>query len=174
VRDPDRSRALNDEASRFVYQPWTDPQKAIPLLEDAVRADDRNTRAYRSLAILYLTEIKDLSKAEYYARQGLAVTDPPEIIVGKQKGTEPLSEAIRDGLYSVLFDVAVKRGDLVEAGTILQPLKAHWDKYHAGTYQSRHAELADALASQSKAGTAGCLVLLATVCTALLSAKFVL
>ncbi|NOT08451.1 MAG: hypothetical protein HOP28_09625 [Gemmatimonadales bacterium] len=157
MRDPKLSHDLWSQAVTLLRPPISDLRGAIVLLEKAIASDDRNVPAFHLLAKLSL-EAKAYDKVEEYCAQGAAVAEThPDLKILPAQSGEPVHERQADGFNYFLFATALARGDPAKAQTLLEQLKAHWDKYDKGMYQVAWAAY-EAHRSKLVPAKAGCAI----------------
>ena len=111
-----------------------DLEQAVALLRKAIETDNRNVLAYGNLARLYLTKLDDLKMAEYYCQQGYAVTDIPPEITAAPVWLDDIHEEVTADFDLWMMCIRLEQGRIEEARSLLNRIKAFFDKYSKGNY----------------------------------------
>lgn len=166
VSDSNRSRQLFDQAVKLQFgeEGGQRTSQEVALFEEAIVADDRNMRAYRELASIYLFRLHDSRRAREYALAGLDIKEvPPELLPTRAKVEREVAD-YRDTLHYILFRAALDDGEHDQARATLPILAAHWEAGHGGHYQTAIVELRAGEQSRRHADKSrGCALLIAAV-----------
>jgi len=162
----------------------TDMAKAVELYNKSIQRDRRNVLAYHNLAKIHLTEPEfyDIDLAEKLCKEAYEIKDIPPEITSAPVWLDDIHEEVNSDLDLLMMFIRIKQDRTDEARQYLNNIKAFYDKYSKGNYQTakqifdKHEQQvtreATAYAS-SRGSKSGCLSLLALLIVCLVASALV-